>query len=83
MGVAGPRNQHTYNCISSEQTATCMLFYRWRVGYDPGLEPLGTDKRYTCGLLACGKEVIMVINEITTDLTNTCNLTFIFARIEI
>ena len=55
-----------------------MLFYRWRVGYDPGLEPLGTDKRYTCGLLACGKEVIMVINEITTDLTNTCNLTFIF-----
>lgn len=60
-----------------------MLFYRWRVGYDPGLEPLAGDKRHTCGLLACGKEVITVINEITTDLTETCNLTFISTRTEI
>lgn len=68
MKVITANNWRTYSCISSEQTEACMLFCRWRVGFDPALELLVGGRgdymnTYTYGMPCAWKGIYNIYKE--------------------
>lgn len=91
MKVITANNWHTYNCISSEQTEACMLFCRWRVGFDPALELLqgeggkggGEEKRTHMVCHVRGKEFVTLIKKTTINITHALNFVVIRTSIQL